>query len=217
MSYSTASSCGKWDTSPSTSVSSGSVRRRPGASGSRRDGRFRNQERVTRMKFVKVLGVLGALLLGTACASSQAYRDAVEEESRSHWDMAVVKYGQALEGDPKNSQYRIALENAKRRASQVHFERGKIYRNSGQPELAVVELEQTRALDPTNHYAETELAKARSDAEKAAAERDGESRMQSAKRRTRGARARAPMLEPASDRPINLNFPQPKPIKQIYQ
>ena len=25
------------------------------------------------------------------------------------------------------------------------------------------------------------------------------------------------MLEPASDRPINLNFPQPKPIKQIYQ
>jgi len=24
------------------------------------------------------------------------------------------------------------------------------------------------------------------------------------------------MLEPASERPINLNFPQPKPIKQIY-
>src|SRR5947207_13316271 len=41
--------------------------------------------------------------------------------------------------------------------------------------------------------------------------------MQSAKRRTRGARARAPMLEPASDRPINLNYPQPKPIKQIYK
>ena len=25
------------------------------------------------------------------------------------------------------------------------------------------------------------------------------------------------MLEPASDRPINLNFPTPKPIKQIYR
>ncbi|HEY6148445.1 MAG TPA: secretin N-terminal domain-containing protein, partial [Thermoanaerobaculia bacterium] len=71
--------------------------------------------------------------------------------------------------------------------------------------------------DPTNHYAENELAKAKDEAAKAAAERDGETRMQTAKRRTRGARARAPMLEPASDRPINLNFPQPKPIKQIYQ
>ncbi|HYK42759.1 MAG TPA: secretin N-terminal domain-containing protein [Thermoanaerobaculia bacterium] len=169
------------------------------------------------MKFLKALGIVAALLLGTACASSQAYREAREEESLSHWDMAVVKYSRALEGDPTNSRYKISLENAKRKASQVHFERGKIYRSSGQPELAVVELEQTRALDPTNHYAENELAKAKDEAAKASAERDGESRMQTAKRRTRGARARAPMLEPASDRPINLNFPTPKPIKQIYQ
>ena len=169
------------------------------------------------MKFLKALGIVAALLLGTACASSQAYREAREEESLSHWDMAVVKYSRALEGDPTNSRYKISLENAKRKASQVHFERGKIYRSSGQPDLAVVELEQTRALDPTNHYAENELAKAKDEAAKASAERDGESRMQTAKRRTRGARARAPMLEPASDRPINLNFPTPKPIKQIYQ
>ncbi|MDQ6893436.1 MAG: hypothetical protein M3167_12250 [Acidobacteriota bacterium] len=169
------------------------------------------------MKFVKALGILAALVLGTACASSQAYREAREEESLSHWDMAVMKYSRALEGDPTNSRYKISLESAKRKASQVHFERGKIYRNSGQPDLAVVELEQTRALDPTNHYAENELAKAKDEAAKAAAERDGETRMQTAKRRTRGARARAPLLEPSSDRPINLNFPQPKPIKQIYQ
>jgi general secretion pathway protein D len=169
------------------------------------------------MKFVKALGILAALLLATACASSQAFREAREEESLSHWDMAVMKYSRALEGDPTNSRYKISLESAKRKASQVHFERGKIYRNSGQAELAVVELEQTRALDPTNHYAENELAKAKDEAAKAAAERDGETRIQTAKRRTRGARARAPLLEPASDRPINLNFPQPKPIKQIYQ
>ena len=73
------------------------------------------------------------------------------------------------------------------------------------------------ALDPTNHYAENELAKARDEAAKAIAERTGETRMQTAKRNTRGSRARGPMLEPTSDRPINLNFPQPKPIKQIYQ
>ncbi|HEY6050149.1 MAG TPA: hypothetical protein VIZ58_02805, partial [Thermoanaerobaculia bacterium] len=69
------------------------------------------------MKFVKALGILAALLLATACASSQAYREAREEESLSHWDMAVVKYSRALEGDPTNSRYKISLENAKRKAS----------------------------------------------------------------------------------------------------
>ena len=116
-----------------------------------------------------------------------------------------------------NAHYKIALGRAKLKASQVHFEKGKLYRTAGQPELAVVELEQSFLLDPTNKYAETELRKAREDAARVAAERSGETQMEAVKRKTRGVRARAPMLEPASDRPINLNFPQPKPIKQIYQ
>src|SRR5262249_10263340 len=37
------------------------------------------------------------------------------------------------------------------------------------------------------------------------------------KKKARGQKPRAPILEPASDRPVNLNFPQPRPIKQIYQ
>src|SRR6202162_5944043 len=163
--------------------------------------------------------ILIVLLVGASfgCTGSLAFRDAREEETLGHWDLAVLKYSRALDLDPTNTQYKIALSRAKIKASRFHFERGKLYRSSGQPELAVVELEQAFVLDPTNKYAETEMRKARDDAAKAAAERGGESSMQAAKRRTRGMRARAPMLEPASDRPINLNFPQPKPIKQIYQ
>src|SRR6185369_11932520 len=126
------------------------------------------------------------------------------------WDLAVLKYSRALDLDRDNISYRIALGRAKNKASRFHFEKGKLYRSSGQPELATVELEQAVVLDPTNKYAETELRKAREDAAKAAAERSGETTMEIAKRRTRGQRARAPMLEPSSDRPINLNFPQPK-------
>ncbi|MEO8430320.1 MAG: secretin N-terminal domain-containing protein [Acidobacteriota bacterium] len=176
-----------------------------------------NRKKGDRMNLAKRTCLLLLLLVGVACTSSRAFREAREEETMSHWDLAVLKYAQALELDPTNSRYQISLQNVKRKASHVHFERGKIYRNSGQPELAVVELEQTIALDPTNHYAENELAKARDEAAKAIAERTSETRMQTAKRNTRGARARAPQLEPTSDRPINLNFPQPKPIKQIYQ
>lgn len=161
-------------------------------------------------------GLLVLTALTAGCLSSQAYREAKEEESLGHWDMAVLKYAKALDGDPTNNKLRMSLLNAKQRASQAHFERGKVYRSSGHPDLAVVELQQTVALDPTNHYAENELAKAKDEAARAATERDGETRMQTAKRRTRGSRPRMPMLEPTSERPINLNFPQPKPIKQIY-
>ncbi|MGH9316508.1 MAG: secretin N-terminal domain-containing protein, partial [Thermoanaerobaculia bacterium] len=159
-----------------------------------------------------------ALLLACAgCAGSRAFRDAREEETLEHWDLAVLKYSRAQALDPSNARYKIALGRAKIKASQVHFERGKIYRSSGRADLAVVELEQAVLLDPTNHYAETELRKAQEDATRLAAERSGETRVEAAKRRTRGARARLPMLEPASEKPINLNFPQPRPIKQIYQ
>jgi tetratricopeptide (TPR) repeat protein len=160
------------------------------------------------MKPLKVLSLL-LLLAATGCSGSRAFRDAREEETLGHWDLAVLKYSRALDMDPTNTRYKISLSRAKIKASRFHFEKGKLYRSAGQPDLAVVELEQAVVLDPTNKYADSEMRKARDDAAKAAAERGGESSMQAAKRKTRGLRARAPMLEPASDRPINLNFPTP--------
>ena len=149
---------------------------------------------------------------------ARSYQRGREEEELAHWDLAVMKYAKAVELDPTNTQYKAALGAGESiKASQFHFEKGKMYRASGQPELAVVELEQAVILDPTNKYAETELRKAREDAAKVIAERNGETRMETAKKKTRGSGRARRMLEPASDRPINLNFPQPKPIKQIYR
>jgi general secretion pathway protein D len=168
------------------------------------------------MKSLRTLGLVALTVGASFCAGSGAYREAREQETAQHWDVAVLKYARALDLDPGNSRYRIALQRARIKASQVHFEKGKIYRASGRPELAVVELEQAAALDSTNQYAETELKKAREEAQKLAAERAGPTKLEDMKKRVRGSRPRAPMLEPASDKPINLNFPQQRPIKQIY-
>ena len=168
------------------------------------------------MRLVRRIPWLALVLAGAGCVGSQAYRDAREEETLGHWDVAVLKYGRALDLNPTNTAYKISLARAKSKASQVHFEKGKLYRNSGHADLAVVELEQAIVLDPTNKYAETELRKAREEAVRLAAERGGETKLEGMKRRTRGLRARAPILEPTSDKPISLNFPTPKPIKQIY-
>ena len=157
------------------------------------------------------------LLVLTACTGSRAFREAREHEALEHWDLAVLQYSRAAELDPTNNRYRMSLARAKIKASQFHFEKGKLYRNSGRPELALVELQQAVLLDTTNQYAEIELRKAREDAAKLAAERSGETPLEVLKRQARGSRAKPPILEPASDRPISLNFPQPKPIKQIYK
>ncbi len=168
-----------------------------------------------RNRFTRVLPLL--LVVFTACTGSRAFREAREEEALEHWDLAVLKYSRAVQLDPKDPHYRVALARARLRASQSHFQKGKLYRSSSRPELAVVELEQSILLDPTNQYAETELRKAREEAAKAIADRSGETKIESLKRQARGSRARMPILEPSSDRPINVNFPQPKPVKQIYK
>ena len=163
------------------------------------------------------IGIAVMLSVLAGCTGSRAFREAREEEALQHWDLAVLKYSRAAELDPQNNRYRIALSRARIKASQAHFEKGKLYRTSGRPELAVVEIEQAVLLDPTNQYAEVELRKAREEAAKVVADRTGESRIEGLKRQARGARARLPILEPASDHPINLNFPSPKPVKQIYK
>src|SRR5262249_29623543 len=170
-----------------------------------------------RMKSLKLVGLVTVFVGASFCAGSGAFREAREQETLQHWDLAVLKYSRALDLDPSNSKYKIALHRPKINASQFHFERGKIFRASGRQELAVVELEQAVVLDRTNQYAETEMKKARDDAAKLAAERAGSTKLEDLKKKARGARAHAPMLEPASDKPINLNFPTPRPIKQIYQ
>jgi general secretion pathway protein D len=164
----------------------------------------------------KSLAALLAVLM-TGCAGSTAYQQAKDAESVGQWDRAVQNYAKALELNPDNAGYKAALARARLKASQVHFEKGKMYRASGRPDLAIVELSQTVLLDPTNDYAEVELHKAEADYAKQLEERSAETRMEGLKKKTRGARAVTPMLEPSSDRPINLNFPQPKPIKQIYR
>jgi general secretion pathway protein D len=169
------------------------------------------------MKSSRMAALLALAALAAGCAGSQAFRQARAEEEFGHWDFAVLKYAEAVDHDPGNDGYKVALRRAKLKASQVHFERGKLYRNAGNPDLAVVELEQAVVLDQTNKYAEVELRKAREEAAKLAAERSAETKLEATKRRARGQRARAPILEPSSDRPISLNFPTPKPIKQIYQ
>ncbi len=161
---------------------------------------------------------LGALvLLAIGCAGEKAFRQGQDAESLGRWDDAVNDYAKAREESPKDDRYKMAFDNARRKASQDHFEKGKMYLASGRPDLALIELEQTTVLDPENDYAALELKRARDEAAKLEAQRNQPSKMQRMEAEAKAAHAAMPILQPSSKRPISLNFPQPRPIKQIYQ
>ncbi|HEY8021171.1 MAG TPA: secretin N-terminal domain-containing protein, partial [Thermoanaerobaculia bacterium] len=166
--------------------------------------------------FVRFL--LPCLLLAAAagCASYHSARQAEIATQEGKWDEAVLQYIKALETDPDNIGYQANLLRAKIKASQEHFEKGKQYRAAGVIERAMIEYEQAVQLDPTNQYAKAELDRSRAAYEAAQKNQQPET-IDEMKRKTRNSRPQPPELNPRSNTPISLEFPQPVSIFDIYR
>lgn len=165
-----------------------------------------------------ILAAALTLAVGASgCASERAFREARDYEQLEYWDMAVMAYQKAASLDPANKKYESSLFRARLQAAQTHLGRGRLHRSAGQLDLAKVELEQSVALDPTNDVAIQELKAVVDDIETRRLESVGGSPTEKAKAKARGRRATPPMLNPASDKPIDVTFPPDTPIKKIYQ
>ncbi|HUP66515.1 MAG TPA: secretin N-terminal domain-containing protein [Thermoanaerobaculia bacterium] len=169
------------------------------------------------MKTIRVMAILVTALFLAGCTSYRAFEKAREYELTEEWDKAVEQYSRALEVDPGNKKFIIALQNAKIESSRVHFEKGKAYKIAGQVDLAVLEFELAATLDPSNQFAMVELAKAAEEARLLAAGRHGLTIAERKEIARRQGKAQPPQLDPTSDEPISLNFPTPTPIKEIYR
>lgn len=171
--------------------------------------------------------ILTVLLL-SSCASFSNYQKARRAEKDKDWDSAVVYYEQALQIDPANSKYKLALLRARRESSRTHFDKAKSLRAAAATavslseqirllQMASTELELTVRLDPTNQFAAVELGKTVQFLEDAArAEMESKS-IDAVKRRGQLTKAQPPVLNPASDEPISLSFPRETPVKDIYR
>ncbi|HSF40542.1 MAG TPA: secretin N-terminal domain-containing protein [Thermoanaerobaculia bacterium] len=168
--------------------------------------------RDTLVRILILLLVLGPL---AGCASHRSYRQAEIAAQLGKWDEAVLEYIKALEEDPGNISYRAALMRAKIRASQDHFEKGKEFEKAGAIERAMVEYQQAVQLDPTNQYAQAQLENVR----RAYVENRnrGYESIDQLKERTRSSRKQPPVLNPRSNNPISLEFPQNVSIFSIYR
>ena len=161
-------------------------------------------------------GLAPLLFLVLGCTSFHLHRQAEIAEQNGDWDQAVLDYLSLVDQAPDNIQYKAELLRAKMKASQAHFERGKKFHEAGSLERALVELRQAVELDPTNQYAMVEMEKVR-DALEAQEKSEGERKTIDEMKKEAEARSQPPLLNPRSNQPISLEFPQPVSVKDIYR
>ena len=163
-----------------------------------------------------LIGVLTAALL-SGCSGYHLKRAAQDAELLGDWDAAVIHYIDLVRQDPGNIQYRSALLRAKIQASHAHFELAKRFYEAGHLEEALVQLQEAVQLDPTNQYAQVELNKVREALQAHREARDIATSLDTLKDKTRGALAQPPVLDPRSTEPIDLDFPEPVSVMDIYR
>ncbi|HSO22169.1 MAG TPA: secretin N-terminal domain-containing protein [Chondromyces sp.] len=162
--------------------------------------------------------LLGAVLTAGIAGCSTAKRTAdegMDAFQSQNWDAAVYHYLQALAEEPDNVEYKMQLAFARQKAAQKHFENGMALRRLGRLLAARDELRMAVQLDPTNQYAEQVLEDVIADMEVLSTP-DGARKLEELKAEARQAKVRPPILDPRSKEPITLNFPKPKPVKEIY-
>jgi general secretion pathway protein D len=163
-----------------------------------------------------------------SCVSYKAYELGQNAEVTKDWDTAVTNYEKALQIDPQNLKYTIALSRAKLEASRLHFQKGKTLKGAADsangPErirlasLAATEFELTVKLDTTNQYAAVELGKSvRMIQDTQAAMSGDKMSIDEMKKRAQITKVQPPQLNPASNEPISLNFSHETPVKDIYR
>ena len=169
------------------------------------------------------------MALLSSCASFNAWQKGQQAETNKEWDQAVIEYERALDVDPDNKKFKLALQRAKREAARGHFEKAKSLRAAASGattaeeqlrlmRMAGTELELTVKLDPTNQFAAVELGKTVQYLQDAARAQLESKSIDDVKRRASGiTKAQPPALNPASDEPISLSFPRDTPVKDIYR
>ncbi len=149
-----------------------------------------------------LLPAVFAVLVLSGCAASTASKHGWEAERRQDYDQAVVEYTKALRLKPDNGGVRQALERAKLRAAQDHFQRGRRLAAVGKFEEALVEYQMASELNPTAGVVDDELRATRNQLRaKVAVSREGKTELQTLVERARD------LPPPGLDLPPNIKMP----------
>ena len=168
-------------------------------------------------RLAMALSLVVVVSLAGGCSSAkQTASDGEDAFEKGNWDAAVYYYLQALAEEPDNIEYKLNLTFARQKASAEHFQRGTMLRELGRLKAAHDELQMAVQLDRTNQFAEQLLQRVTEEID-ILSRPDGARELEELKRAAREAKVKPPVLDPRSKERITLNFPKPKPVKEIYQ
>jgi len=163
-------------------------------------GRFR-----VRAGQLLLLAAVAVLVAG--CAAGRAFGRGEDAERAGDWDAAVDFYRQAVQEDPDRIDYQIALEQAMRNASFDHLDLARAFEAQGRLEDALREYRRASEYDPPNRQVAAKVLEIeqRIRAEFEAAQPPSSIAQLRAQAQQTQAQA-LPLLDPASDEPINVVF-----------
>jgi general secretion pathway protein D len=125
-----------------------------------------------------------------------------DAERRQDFDFAVVEYTKALRLRPDDASARLALERAKLRASQEHFNKGRRFAAAGRLDQALIDFETSSELNPSNGDVDEELKSTRNKLRaKVAVAREGKTELQTIIERARD------LPPPGLDLPQGVKMP----------
>jgi general secretion pathway protein D len=151
----------------------------------------------------RLLLVIAASILAAGCAASAALNRGRDFERRQEYDAAVAEYTQAVRLKPEDTEARLALDRAKLRAAQDHFQRGRRHDAVGRYEQALVEYEAAAELNPSSGEIDTAVRETRNKLRsKIAVTREGKTELQTLIDRTRTLPA------PGVDLPADVKMPE---------
>ena len=155
--------------------------------------------------YLKVAALAVAAAVVAGCATGAAFRQGETAAHGEDWDSAVEYYRKAVQDDPRNAEYRVALHRAMINAAREHYARARAFEETGALADAVREYRRAGELDPGNNdalYRAAELERAIRDRMEAARPRAPIEGMRDVARRETAP----PLLEPASGEPLSLRF-----------
>jgi len=152
-----------------------------------------------------VIALAACALLAAGCAAGKAFRQGNSQMASGNLDEAVAAYRRAVDADPDNPNYKIALQRAMMAASRSHLDKARDFESKDQLEAALGEYRQASELDPSNRSAAAKVA----ELDRTIRQRIEASRPRPPIEQMR-ERARAATLPPAL-----LNFTTPMPRIQF--
>src|SRR5579871_5320864 len=107
---------------------------------------------------VHAVALLACALVAAGCAAGKAFRQGNAQMASGNLDEAVAAYRRAVQSDPDNPNYKIALQRAMIAASRAHLDKARDFESKDQLEAALGEYRQASEYDPSNRSATAKVA-----------------------------------------------------------